>query len=201
MNARELHDVAPEGVVQLKSGIMFDINNPDIDDIDIFDIGWSLSRQIRYNGHIPFAYTVARHSVIMSHVVPPVYAMEALLHDAGEAYVSDIVYPMKKMVPAIEEIEDIITGLIMQKYANANGEPYKKSKVVDKYDLQSYEYECSLFGRSNGVRYSRFIEAEHKAEVQNGLGALLVTGFPTDYEAFMNRFWDLLDRKYTFAEL
>lgn len=66
-------------------------------DIDIRDIALSLSRSLRYNGHTRFPYSVARHSLILSkQFEDKTLALQALLHDASEAYIGDIVHPLKR---------------------------------------------------------------------------------------------------------
>jgi hypothetical protein len=63
--------------------------------VDIADIAWALGHINRFTGHAG-AYTVADHSVIVSHLVPPQYAPRALLHDAAEAYLGDLSRPLKE---------------------------------------------------------------------------------------------------------
>ena len=50
------------------SGIIFDLRNPSVEDIDINDISWSLSRINRYTGHTitKKPYSVAQHTVMVS---------------------------------------------------------------------------------------------------------------------------------------
>lgn len=59
----------------------------------------------RYNGHTPFPYSVAHHSVLCMVVAEADYGivehhklLYLLLHDAPEAYVQDIIRPLKRYV-------------------------------------------------------------------------------------------------------
>lgn len=86
------------------------------DDIDILDIAHSLALQCRYNGHVDKHYSVAEHCVLLSHIVAPEKALWALLHDAPEAYIGDMVRPLKKHMPDFMAADDRITAVIALKY-------------------------------------------------------------------------------------
>jgi uncharacterized protein len=70
--------------------------NPDPALIDIRDIAHALGNVARFCGHTRTLYTVAQHSVLVSRNVPPEHALVGLLHDASEAYLSDIARPIKQ---------------------------------------------------------------------------------------------------------
>lgn len=74
------------------------ILDPERSEIHIDDIALSLSRQTRFAGHYKIEchfYSVAQHSVLVSEAVAPELALAALLHDASEAYLQDIIKPLK----------------------------------------------------------------------------------------------------------
>jgi len=95
-------------------------------DISLQDIAWSLANKVRFTGHCVVPYTVAEHSIIVSGMVPPEDALWGLLHDAAEAYISDIAKPLKKRYmiyyPACGEyvsfsvVEEEILGRIGAKF-------------------------------------------------------------------------------------
>ncbi len=102
--------------IQTWTGKAFRPLRPDPASIDIRDIAHSLSLLCRFNGHCHRFYSVAQHSVIVSHVVPPEHALWGLLHDAAEAYVSDLPRPVKRQVPDFVSFEDRLLEVIMHRF-------------------------------------------------------------------------------------
>jgi len=83
------------GTIATYSGRTVTPLNPDPADIDIEDIAHALSNSCRFTGHVAKFYSVAQHSYLCSTIVEDEYALTALLHDASEAYLSDISRPIK----------------------------------------------------------------------------------------------------------
>lgn len=90
---------------QVFTGRQFWPIDPRADEVDIRDIAHALSLQCRYAGHCERFYSVAEHSVLVSHVVPRELALMGLLHDATEAYVIDVPRPLKPFLTGYAEIE------------------------------------------------------------------------------------------------
>lgn len=89
---------------------------PTVEDIDIRDIAHALSMICRYGGHSTRFYSVAEHCVLLSHTVAPQNALWALLHDATEAYVGDMIYPLKEEMPYFKSAERNLMTVICQKF-------------------------------------------------------------------------------------
>lgn len=90
--------------------------DPRVDELDISDIAHSLSLQCRYNGHTRRFYSVAEHSVLVSHSVAPEDALWGLLHDAAEAYIGDMVRPVKRHMHAFQVVEERLLYCIAQRF-------------------------------------------------------------------------------------
>lgn len=98
------------------SGIKFNLLEPTTDMINIQDIAHALSNICRFGGHSNHHYSVAQHSVLASHIVPDQFALTALMHDATEAYIGDMVSPLKHAIPQFKQIEQNLWEVIAQKY-------------------------------------------------------------------------------------
>jgi hypothetical protein len=84
--------------------------------VNIIDIAHSLSNLCRYNGHSVGFYSVAEHSVLMAREVSEGARLYALLHDATEAYFSDVPKPIKESLPELERIETSIWEVIKARF-------------------------------------------------------------------------------------
>lgn len=94
--------------IQTFTGKQFWPLDPRPEEIDIEDIAHSLSLLCRYNGHCKQFYSVAQHSVIISRLVPGHAKLQALLHDAPEAYLGDMGGPIKRFFPDFVAAEEIL---------------------------------------------------------------------------------------------
>ena len=102
--------------IQTFSGRQFWPLAPRIDDIDIRDIAHALSMLCRFNGHSHTFYSVAEHSIHVSSLVSQEHKLWGLLHDAAEAYLSDIPRPIKGEVAQFRLIEDELLTVISESF-------------------------------------------------------------------------------------
>lgn len=84
--------------------------------IDPVDIGRSLSRICRFGGHTRQHYSVAQHCVLASQFVPAEHQLTALMHDATEAYIGDMVSPLKALMPEFKRIEGRFWAAIAERF-------------------------------------------------------------------------------------
>jgi len=132
------------------SGIYVNVFEPKPDMICIEDIAHALSHIPRFGGHLPKFYSVAQHSRHCSDLVSKEFQLEALLHDAGEAYLGgDVPSPIKKRLPQYRAMEDRLMGVIAKKF----GFRYPKSPEVKEADKKMLETEWHslMLGRDDGL--------------------------------------------------
>jgi len=101
-----------------------------IECIDIEDIAHGLAFQCRFNGQTSEFYSVAQHSLIVAAIVPPHLYRAALLHDASEAYLGDVVKPLKGLLHGYKQIEDQLTTRIAEHF-DVCFDDYSVIKVAD----------------------------------------------------------------------
>jgi len=95
---------APRAWQRMLSGRRLDLLDPSPLDIEIEDIAHGLARVARWNGQTigDHAFSVAQHSVVVeeiaAHIQPdlaPRWRLAALLHDAAEYVIGDMISPFK----------------------------------------------------------------------------------------------------------
>ena len=105
--------------MQVLDGRRFYPLDPRPEEVFIQDIAQSLSRQIRYNGLSDEIINVGQHSCNAAWFAEmegygAKVQLAALMHDAAETYVADMVRPLKVEFPAYREAEDEVTSCINQ---------------------------------------------------------------------------------------
>jgi len=110
--------------IRTVSGIAFWPLDPRADEVRIEDIAHALSNICRFGGHCSEFYSVAQHSVwVAKHVAAerPELALHALLHDAAEAYVGDVVQPLKGYARICESMFSTVERRIQDAISEAFG--------------------------------------------------------------------------------
>lgn len=98
------------------------LTEPHPDDVRIEDIAHALSHVCRFGGHCREFYSVAEHSVHVLRLLqrdwPNDYLlhMHGLIHDASEAFIGDVVRPLKITMPDYQRLEaktmEVILGAL-----------------------------------------------------------------------------------------
>jgi uncharacterized protein len=104
------------------SGIKVDPSNLSTLEISLKDIAHHLTNIQRFGGALPFHvyYSVAQHSILMAEYASVRhnirYAALCILHDAAEAYLGDVVSPLKRQLDCYKELEEQVEKMIYSKY-------------------------------------------------------------------------------------
>jgi len=103
------------------TGERFTPLSPQIDKIHIEDIAHSLSLMCRANGHIDYFFSVAQHSLncaaeAKARGFTARVQLACLIHDASEAYISDILTPVKQYLHEYMNIEENLQNTIYKKF-------------------------------------------------------------------------------------
>lgn len=119
--------------------------NPDPSQIVIEDIAHALAMLCRFGGHCSSFYSVAEHSINVSKIVDKEFAKWGLLHDATEAYIGDVVRPIKHLseMIAYRDAEDRLNNSIAEKFGLSKKMP-KEVKVADGVMLQTEKSQILL---------------------------------------------------------
>lgn len=112
--------------IETYTGKKFFLLEPRPRDVCLEDIAHALSLMPRFNGHTKVFYSVAAHSLHveeMAHAVlrgqetdDPKALLACLLHDAAEAYVGDMVQPLKRSMTAYKGVEKKIEDTILESF-------------------------------------------------------------------------------------
>lgn len=183
------------GVIKTNSGIKFNIEYPTPEMVDINDIATALGMICRYNGQIPTFYSVAEHSVKVAEWLigngHPELALEGLMHDAAEAYIGDIVRPMKLMpdfAVIYNELEVGVERAIGDKF---NLTLWPMNPHVKEADKAVYEWEVENIrtGKRTGMHHytasGRFITMFEKLSAER-------TKSEAEKREALKRSWELI---------
>lgn len=148
------------GHITTISGKKIEFNNLDPDAIDIMDIAHALGKFCRFGGHVNRFYSVAQHSIIVAHLVPECCKKAALLHDASEAYLGDVVKPLKILLgDAYARLEYYFTSTINYKFGIHL--TYEMEEEIHKADQYALYIEDECFRKNNVKPFMDVMERLH----------------------------------------
>lgn len=117
----------PRAWQRMLSGRRLNILDPSPLDVEISDIAHGLARVARWNGQTSgrHAYSVAQHSLLVEEIVgileparPAADRLAALLHDAPEYVVGDLISPFKAAIgDAYKSVESRLTAAILLRFS------------------------------------------------------------------------------------
>lgn len=111
----------PKENIYTYSGVSFSPLSPSMEDISPVDIAHALSYMCRANGHFSGFYSVAQHCLdceteAQARGLSARTRLACLLHDASEAYISDITRPVKRQLAEYRAIEQRLQAVIYRRF-------------------------------------------------------------------------------------
>lgn len=132
---------------RMLSGRRLDLLDPTPMDIEIEDIAHGLAFVARWNGQTigDYAYSVAEHSLLVEELfrrmnpnVPVKWQLAAMLHDAPEYVIGDMISPVKAAVgPSYGELDDRLTAAIHIRFGLPAQIPASVKKQIKRADTVS----------------------------------------------------------------
>lgn len=152
----------PRAWQRMLSGRRLDLLDPTPVDIEIEDIAHGLAFVARWNGQTKgdFAYSVAEHSLLVAEIfalkqpnAPVKWQLAALLHDAPEYVIGDMISPVKAAVgPDYGALDERLTAAIHLRFGLPAQIPAAVKKQIKQADKLSAWLEA--------VQIAGFTEAE-----------------------------------------
>ena len=134
----------PRAWQRMLSGRRLDLLDPTPVDIEIEDIAHGLAFVARWNGQTrgDFAYCVAEHSLLVERIfntlepsIPVKWLLAALLHDAPEYVIGDLISPVKAAVGyGYETLDDRLSRAIHIRFGLPAKIPIKVKRQIKKAD-------------------------------------------------------------------
>lgn len=153
------------------TGKKIDPMNMTSEDVSIQDIAHALSLTCRGGGHVSYFFSVAQHSInCMKEAKARGWSerlqLACLLHDASEAYISDIIRPVKVHLSNYLEIEGSIMNVILERFglADLNEEENAMWKQIDD-EMMNFELKNFMKGEEYRI-VGNLISVPDKAERQ-----------------------------------
>ncbi|SFH07014.1 hypothetical protein SAMN04488020_106132 [Palleronia marisminoris] len=190
----------PRAWQRMLSGRRLDLLDPTPVDIEIEDIAHGLAFVARWNGQTEgdFPYSVAEHALLVEALftrmtVPaqPRWQLAALLHDAPEYVIGDMISPVKAAVgPGYGALDDRLTAAIHIRFGLPAAIPVKVKRQIKAADKVSAWMEATQIAGFSDAEATRFF-GRPDPELIGGLDIVLRP--PRDVrEAFMARHAALL---------
>ena len=109
------------GDIRTYSGLKFDPTKPSSDYVRLEDIAHALSMLCRANGHFREFFSVGLHSIncaaeAEARGLSNRVRLACLLHDASEAYLSDLTRPIKAELPEYRILEERMQMTVFEKF-------------------------------------------------------------------------------------
>ncbi|GAA6175974.1 hypothetical protein GCM10007927_31430 [Sulfitobacter pacificus] len=164
------------------SGRRLDLLDPTPVDIEIEDIAHGLAFVARWNGQTngDYAYSVAEHSLLVETIfgrinpkAPTKWRLAALLHDAPEYVIGDMISPVKAAVgPGYGALDDRLTAAIHLRFGLPASIPVSVKKQIKKADKVSAWMEAVQIAGFSETEASKFFGTPDST-LMDGLSIML----------------------------
>ncbi len=134
----------PRAFQRMLSGRRLDLLDPSPLDVEIEDIAHGLARVARWNGQTsgPHIFSVAQHSVLVERIAgsidpgaPARWRLAALLHDAPEYVIGDMISPFKAVIgESYKSVELRILAAIHLRFALPANIPAALLRIIKQAD-------------------------------------------------------------------
>lgn len=163
----------PRAWQRMLSGRRLDLLDPSPLDVEITDIAHGLARVARWNGqtHGDHAYSVAQHSLVVETIYSLLssgnnadWRLAALLHDAPEYVIGDMISPFKSVVGGgYKSVELRLHEAICRRFSLPVELPEKETRLIKRADIIAAWFEATelagfsqaealkYFGRPSGI--------------------------------------------------
>jgi 5'-deoxynucleotidase YfbR-like HD superfamily hydrolase len=172
----------PRAWQRMLSGRRLDLLDPTPVDIEIEDIAHGLAFVARWNGQTrgDYAYSVAEHSLLVETLyarinpkAPAKWRLAALLHDAPEYVIGDMISPVKAAVgPGYGALDDRLTAAIHIRFGLPAAIPVAIKKQIKKADKVSAWMEATQIAGFSEAESTKFF-GKPDAALMEGLSIVL----------------------------
>ena len=159
----------PRAWQRMLSGRRLDLLDPSPFDIEIEDIAHGLARVARWNGQTigEHAFSVAQHSLVVeeiaAHIRPglePKWRLAALLHDASEYVIGDMISPFKSALGAgYKDFEARLEAAIHVRFQLPPKTPQTIKSLIKKADKACAFFEATQLAGFNHKEALEFFGA------------------------------------------
>ena len=167
----------PRAWQRMLSGRILDLLDPTPLDIEIEDIAHGLAFVARWNGQTrgDYAYSVAEHSLLVEEIfgrlnpdAPVKWRLAALLHDAPEYVIGDMISPVKSAVgPGYGLLDERLTAAVHLRFGLPSVIPAPVKKQIKQADKISAWLEATQIAGFTIDEANKFFGAPEPALAQS----------------------------------
>lgn len=172
-----------DGCINTFSGGKLNLLDPQEENINIDDISRGLAYKGHFAGQTPSYFSIAQHSLMVCDLMEMEYGdnpeimLTGLLHDGSEAYIGDMVKPLKVFLPDFQKVENRLQEVIFKTF-ELDGSAMPTVKI---YDKMSQDIEYNAFYNSETM-VSYLTPEEARVKFKNRLRKYLAQHIAKKYE-------------------